>query len=82
MKDLRSIDFDTRICAVIGNPVSHSLSPAIHNAGYAELGLNFIYMPCQVEDVEGMLNGMLTTVFIGLRPQWLITFDDDSYLKR
>jgi uncharacterized membrane protein len=30
---------------------------------------------------EGMLNGMLTTVFIGLRPQWLITFDDDSYLK-
>jgi uncharacterized membrane protein len=31
---------------------------------------------------EGMLNGMLTTVFIGLRPQWLITFDDDSYLKR
>jgi len=29
---------------------------------------------------EGVLNGMLTTVFIGLRPQWLKTFDDQSYL--
>jgi shikimate dehydrogenase len=58
MKDLRSINFNTRICAVIGNPVSHSLSPAIHNAGYAELDLDFLYIPCQVEDVQGMLAGM------------------------
>ena len=58
MKDLQSINFNTRICAVIGNPVSHSLSPAIHNAGYAELDLDFLYVPCQVEDVQGMLAGM------------------------
>lgn len=58
MKDLRSINFRTRICAVIGNPVGHSLSPAIHNAGYAELDLDFLYLPCQVEDVAGMLAGM------------------------
>jgi uncharacterized membrane protein len=30
---------------------------------------------------EGLLNGMLTTIFIGVRPQWLKTFDDASYLK-
>jgi len=58
MKDRLSVNFQTRVCAVIGNPVSHSLSPAIHNAGYAELGLDFIYLPCQVEDVAGMLAGM------------------------
>ncbi len=58
MKDLQSINFNTRICAVIGNPVSHSLSPAIHNAGYAERDLDFLYVPCQVEDVQGMLAGM------------------------
>lgn len=58
MKDRCSINFNTRICAVIGNPVSHSLSPAIHNAGYAELGLDYIYVPCQVEDVAAMLSGM------------------------
>ena len=31
---------------------------------------------------EGVLNGMVTTVFIGMRPQWLKTFDDESYLRR
>jgi shikimate dehydrogenase len=58
MKDLRSINFNTRVCAVIGNPVAHSLSPAIHNAGYEALDLDFLYIPCQVEDVGGALAGM------------------------
>ena len=58
MKDLRSINFNTRVCAVIGNPVAHSLSPAIHNAGYEALDLDFLYIPCQVEDVAGALTGM------------------------
>ncbi len=30
---------------------------------------------------EGVLNGMLTTVLIGLRPGWLKTFDENTYLK-
>jgi shikimate dehydrogenase len=58
MKDRLSLNFKTRLCAVIGNPVSHSMSPAIHNAGYAALDLDFAYLPCQVEDVKGMLDGM------------------------
>lgn len=58
MKDRLSLNFKTQLCAVIGNPISHSMSPAIHNAGYAELDLDFAYVPCQVEDVKGMLNGM------------------------
>ncbi len=33
----------TRIAAVIGSPVSHSLSPAIHNAGFQALGLDWAY---------------------------------------
>jgi uncharacterized membrane protein len=31
---------------------------------------------------EGLLNGTLTTIMIALRPQWLSTFDDETYLKR
>lgn len=58
MKDSKSLNFNTRLCAVIGNPVSHSLSPAIHNAGFDALGLDYIYLPCQVEDVAGVLAGM------------------------
>jgi len=30
---------------------------------------------------EGVLNGMVTTVLVGLRPQWLESFDDDIYLR-
>jgi shikimate dehydrogenase len=58
MKDLRSISVNTQLCAVIGNPIAHSLSPAIHNAAFEALDLDFIYVPCQVEDVKGALAGM------------------------
>ncbi|MCC6697006.1 MAG: shikimate dehydrogenase [Candidatus Hydrogenedentes bacterium] len=58
MKDLRSIGVNTQFCAVIGNPVAHSLSPAIHNAAYNALDLDFVYVACQVEDVKSALAGM------------------------
>ena len=46
------------MCAVIGNPIEHSLSPAIHNAAYAELGLDFVYVAFRVRDVKSALAGM------------------------
>jgi len=52
------IDAKTRVCALIGNPVGHSLSPAIHNAAFRHLGLNFVYVAFPVEDVEGALRGI------------------------
>lgn len=33
----------TRVAAVIGYPVAHSLSPALHNAGFASLGVDWVY---------------------------------------
>jgi shikimate dehydrogenase len=41
------------ICAVVGSPIGHSLSPAMHRAAYAQLGLDWTYEP--VEVVEGAL---------------------------
>jgi len=58
MKNVRSIKTSTRICAIIGNPVAHSLSPAIHNAAFAELGLDFVYVAFRVADVKHALAGM------------------------
>ncbi|MFP6584773.1 MAG: shikimate dehydrogenase [Candidatus Hydrogenedentota bacterium] len=52
------IDVNTQLCGVIGNPVGHSLSPAIHNAGYAAQGLNFVYLAFEVSDVKSVLDGM------------------------
>ena len=34
----------TRVAAVIGDPVHHSLSPALHNAAFAALGLDWVYV--------------------------------------
>lgn len=55
---MKEITNKTRLCAVIGNPVGHSLSPAIHNAGYEALGIDYVYLACRVEDVPAALAGM------------------------
>ncbi|MBS7634048.1 shikimate dehydrogenase [Candidatus Bathyarchaeota archaeon] len=38
----------TRICALIGDPVEHSLSPVIQNAAFKHLGLDYIYLAFNV----------------------------------
>ena len=40
---MAAIDARTRIAGIIGWPVEHSLSPAMHNAAFAALGLNWAY---------------------------------------
>lgn len=54
---IHPIDSDTRLCGVVGHPVGHSLSPAIHNAGYAALGLNFVYLAFDVLDLGACIGG-------------------------
>ena len=52
------IDPQTSVCALIGDPVCHSLSPAIHNAAFAALELNYVYLAFRVEDCAGAIAGM------------------------
>ena len=47
---LRPQSGDTRVYGIIGNPVMHSRSPLIHNAGFAELGLDAVYVPFPTDD--------------------------------
>ena len=42
----------TRRCAVLGSPIEHSLSPAIHRAAYAHLGLDWSYGRYEVVAAE------------------------------
>jgi shikimate dehydrogenase len=58
MQERTSINPQTRVYALIGNPVSHSMSPAIHNAAFMERNLDCIYVAFQVEDVKSALAGM------------------------
>ncbi len=39
----------TTLAAVIGSPVRHSLSPVIHNAGFAALGLDWVFAAFEIE---------------------------------
>lgn len=52
------MDAKTKLCIIIGNPIAHSLSPAIHNAAFSALGLNFAYTAHRVEDVEAAVKGI------------------------
>ncbi|MEO0475684.1 MAG: shikimate dehydrogenase [Planctomycetota bacterium] len=43
-----ALDEHTRVFGVIGDPVGHSMSPAIHNAGFDEVGFNGVYLPMRI----------------------------------
>lgn len=48
----RSIGAMTEIYAIVGLPVTHSVSPAMHNAAFAALGLNAVYVPLPAADAD------------------------------
>ena len=43
------IDGQTKIFGILGRPVAHSLSPAMHNAAFRHLGLNAVYVAFPVK---------------------------------
>jgi shikimate dehydrogenase len=51
---------------VIGNPVEHSLSPALHNAAFAEKKLNLCYVAFRVEDLAAAMAGVKGLNLLGL----------------
>ena len=53
-----------RRCAVVGSPIAHSLSPALHRAAYAELGLDWTYDHVEVDSAG------LEAFIDGLDPSW------------
>ncbi len=50
----------TSLVAVLGDPVRHSLSPAMHNAALRELGLDWVYLalPVQASDLAVAVRGL------------------------
>ena len=50
----------TRVCGVIGDPIEHTLSPAIHNAAFNHLKLDFVFLAFRVKaaDLENAVRGM------------------------
>jgi shikimate dehydrogenase len=42
----------TKVCAIIGDPIEHSLSPAIHNAAFNACSLDYVFVAFQVKREE------------------------------
>jgi len=61
------IDGRTRLVGLLGWPVEHSLSPAMHNAAFEALGLNWRYVPLPVrpEQLAAAVRGLATLGFQG-----------------
>ena len=42
----------TRCCGIIGDPIEHTMSPAMHNAAFRASGLDYVYIPFWVQGSE------------------------------
>jgi len=63
-----AINAATRLCAVFGSPIAHSASPALHNAAFATLGLNWRYLAFEVDpkNLRAAIDGAKAMNFAGL----------------
>ncbi len=58
----------TRVCGILGHPVGHSLSPALHNGAFAARGLDLVYVAHDVppEQLPAAIAGARALGYRGL----------------
>jgi shikimate dehydrogenase len=63
-----AINAATRLCAVYGSPIAHSASPAMHNAAFAALGMNWRYLAFEVnpKNLRSAIEGARAMGFAGI----------------
>ena len=66
---MKRVSGKTKVVGIIGSPVSHSLSPIMHNAAFAALGLDWVYVPFPVACAE------LPAAVAGLRALGVVGFN-------
>ncbi len=65
---LDGISGATRVVALLGHPVAHSLSPAMHNPAFASAGLDYCYVALDVrqEEIGAAIMGVRALNFAGI----------------
>ena len=64
----RVVTGKTKLCGVIGDPIAHTISPAMHNAVFVKMGLDYVYVSFQVkeEELSKAIDGMRALNIRGL----------------
>jgi len=70
--NLRLLAPDTKVCGLIGKPVSQSKSPMLLNEAFKSVGFNGVYIILLVDDIANFLRAYSSTDFVGFRFQLLI----------
>jgi shikimate dehydrogenase len=65
---LMQINGQTRIVAVLGHPIAHTASPAMHNAAFEKLRLNWRYIALDMNpsDLSDVLHGLALAGLVGV----------------
>jgi 3-dehydroquinate dehydratase / shikimate dehydrogenase len=58
---VRQLTRNTAVTAIIGRPVTHSASPWMHNAAFAALGIDCVYLPMEIDSVEEFFSRFVRT---------------------
>ncbi|MFC1933680.1 shikimate dehydrogenase [Chloroflexota bacterium] len=66
MRDM--VSGKTKLCGIIGDPVEHTMSPAMQNAAFREIGMDYLYVPFRVkkEELGKAIEGMRALNMRGL----------------
>ncbi|KAG2272722.1 hypothetical protein Bca52824_067277 [Brassica carinata] len=63
--NFRRIGPDTKVYGVIGQPVSHSKSPVVHNQAFKSVDFNGVYVHLLVDDIVSFLKAYSSSDFVG-----------------
>ena len=58
----------SKLTGIFGYPIGHTLSPAMHNAAFRQLNLNYVYVPFEVkpEELEKAIDSLRTLNISGV----------------
>jgi 3-dehydroquinate dehydratase/shikimate dehydrogenase len=57
-RSARCVTPRTRLYGVIGDPIAHSLSPLMHNAAFAARGVDAVYVPFRVRNLDDFIEAV------------------------
>lgn len=63
---MANIDGSTVVCTTLAKPNKASTAPAMHNSGFRHLGLNYVYVAFEPDDIGAALSGVRALGFGGV----------------